>query len=1064
MRIHNSLRNNFFGVFLFLVLLVPGVVGAAYDYGTTNTVKLKQAGWSDVEIKKLNQNVNNLNTGSTYKSFYNGIDLSVNLYNTDPKKNSLTPIELEGLKEKLKEGGSNVKQETLVSEKVYQINDGNTTNYVYDPTPDNKTNNDTVVLGTATSERLFLSYKTPVAKERVGATRDENVTSKSANSLDGVLNANDIANGRQSGATISKKNYITNLEVDQANLIQQKVDAEDEVNRLQQQLQQSTDPTQTALIQKSLADATARMNNASSSLTGVNNSLSGAYNAQAAASYNARNTTPTTCGTPSAGGLITNYFNINCVVSLVSWITNIIFKFTSFIAYIAGTLFDYSLELSINSAQFFKKLGVIEITWQFIRDILNMTFIFILLWTAVQILIGNDAKYNAKQVLTKVIIVAILINFSLFAAKLMVDGSNVVSLKIYEAMKQPSTEGKDASISERIMNTVGLSTLYNVTDIFDETKTKSPSGCVNNPGGLITIAIMGSIFLIILSLALGLAGILFLVRLVNIIILFIKSPLWVWGYVLPGNSFVSKQKDEWWSQMMHVLTFPIVYLFWMLVAVIIFDSLSSAKTETGGLLALICNTPGTQNGGAGTMISLVAIFCIVIIFMMKAIEYGVSHAAGPKGSVGGAFSTKMANKFAGYQTAMTKGLAKKAGSGVLAVGGISAGAANRGLLFARDTAGRVGGAGISALHKGEKEDNVWKRAKDGFFNPGIETKEAFRDMARKTVVSTQGGALDYLGVTSKAAKIAEKYKDPTNKAGETKKQADARRSSNAVADETRKADAIEQQFKILTGKEWLKKNSGGTLAQYKQYVENKIETRTDAVYGKNIVNAPAANGNTHLENLREAAVVEYEEEKRDANGRVERDTTGKAIMEKKFKLDEYAMRGAMQKMAKEDKVKDLLKSQKTKFTTFQHIEAEARIKALDTNEKTQRVLAKKKTDDSEKTRNYENDIPDLKETIEKMELQKGDVDAAVGAKVQLMINPQTDYNGKPVRAVNSAIAKLNLERRKGGGADPSKILKLEETLANAHQTYTDHIKKTRSDLTEKETAFMDHLAKLDEKK
>ncbi len=1042
---YNSIRNNFLGLIFLFVLMMPSLVFAKYD------VK------GDV-----NQNINNYSGGSSYSQERGGYNTATDedpskanlkLFNTVETKTELTPSELTGLKVKLEKGGSKVDLDSLTTDNVYTINTGRETIFVYDPKVDkNDPNNatDQQMLGLATADARMYIYKNPPLKE----------SSEGEASLGYI----DQDRGLEPGSTVANKNYLSNLKQNQK-LAQEKIketaaawkQAGDELDAFKKS--GVNDPVQKAVLEANLAKAEQDQRNANHKAYTNQEALTAAENKAKASAIPPPD--DASCGfsitSPTAP------FSFHCLLSMVSKFTNIGFKFVSFVAYVTGTLFDYSLELSMNSAEFFKKLGVIEITWSFIRDILNMTFIFILLWTAVQILIGNEAKYNAKKTLTSVILVAILINFSLFAAKLMVDGSNIVSLKIYEAMKSNS-ESADATISERIMNTVGLSTLYNVTEIFSTETIQAEGQCASNPGALITVSVMGSIFLIILSLALGLAAILFLIRLVNIIFLFIKSPFWVWGYVMPGSSTISKFKDEWWSQMRHVLIFPIVYLFWMLVAVIIFEKLGTVKTVSatgearGGssLIDLICNAPTSSTAGFGQSISLVAIFGIVIIFMMQAIKYGFANASGPQGSIGGDLSKKWAGKFAGYQTAMTKGLAQKSWNGTKAAGRMSVGAARGSLKFAGKQGGRVVGAGIGgaigAIRK--KDGSRWEGFKDGAAHGDITTKEALRDMARDVTTSAAAGGHNI--TAGLAARVASRYSDPKNSEDQTRKQLDAARSASTIASTERKSDAIEAATRVDTFKEWAKKHPLGTNDQYADYAEENMTRRIEGMYGKGIANLDGKGGQTHIQNLRKATLIRYKENQKDENGNDvidPSDLTGKRIMQvDKIKFNENAMYEGLKEIRAHEKTAKSIKINKKRVTMFAGTKAQAEVDAIAAKEKIGEAKSRGKLSDENKSESLKKAIGSLEAKIKKL---PDDTD------ILNSVNDYVPYSGKgdnedTVKKLNTAVNDYTYGTPAEQSANQEKI----DKALNAHK---EHVSKQKAELVKKQSEYNKHQNSIEEK-
>jgi hypothetical protein len=1043
------MKNIFIGLFVLFFTVVPSHVNAAYDYGTTNADKLKAANWTDADINALNLNTNNLSSGSTHKETFtnpnggNTATINENLYKNEPSKNKLNPREVGGLSAKLTEGGSTVNSNNINAENTYQLNDGLTSNYIYDPTPSNKTNNDEVVIGTATKEGQFFVHKEPLKKEVSGRTNEENRTSKDVRSLDGFLNANDISKDRQSGTTVAQKNKLDDLVQERISLTpghDAALKAYQDANKARRDYENNGGDITSAIygaLKQREGDTKGELDKYKEEIRYIDEQRQAEQERRDALSNPVQELGADKC----TGALDTISNSFYCMTVAVAKFSNIIFKLVSFVAYIAGTLFDFSLEFSINSAEFLKRLGVIEVTWSFIRDVLNMTFIFILLWTAVQILIGNEGKYNAQKMLRNVIIVAILMNFSLFAAKLMVDGSNIVSLKIYEAMKA-STDNQGASISVRVMNTVGLTTLYDVSQIFSENTIQAQGNCATNPGALITVSVMGSIFLIILCLALGLAAILFLVRLVNIIILLIKSPLWVWGHVLPGSKRVSELKDKWWSEMMHVLTFPIMYLFWMLVAVIVFDKLgkSAGGGENTSLLKLICEAPGA--GGLGSSISAVAIFAIVIIFMMKAIEYGFNNAGnGGPDSFGSKFSSDMAKRFSGYQTAMTRGLAKKAGD----VAMIPTKFAGRVALNSGVGLSKVPlrlGTGLAGLGVGKKG---WQGFKDGYVDPTITAKTIAGNIARNQAIN--GGIVgDVTGLNKAAGKLAKNWEDPTNSRGDTKKKADEKRTASAAEKEANRTSAIEKAYRTDTHEEWLKKNSGGTFADYTNYVEKNTVDKIEKLFGKGVAGMTGANRDehgaptTHIQDLMKNSLKET----KDASGRVTA-----------VRFSDYDLYNGIQNMLSHKTTAEIIKGNKTKIERFTNIRADARMKASKKVFEEKQTKARQK-DSAEKTKEV------LKKATEKLKEKISKI--AAEAAIETAISGSTVYTGSgdnddTVVELNKAINDYN-SANSVSSPNPNTLISIKARIDKAKEKHLEFIEKQKELLIKKEKQLDDHEAKI----
>ena len=115
---------------------------------------------------------------------------------------------------------------------------------------------------------------------------------------------------------------------------------------------------------------------------------------------------------------------------------------------LAGTAFDYFLNnLVVNFGQTIKNMNIlpgIQQGWQLFRDVMNIAIIGVFVFVAIMTILGS-AEYGAKRLVARVLIVAILINFSLLFSRIIVEGTNFVSGQFARAMpgytkeKGPST-------------------------------------------------------------------------------------------------------------------------------------------------------------------------------------------------------------------------------------------------------------------------------------------------------------------------------------------------------------------------------------------------------------------------------------------------------------------------------------------------------------------------------------------------------------------------------------------------------------------------------------------------
>ena len=115
---------------------------------------------------------------------------------------------------------------------------------------------------------------------------------------------------------------------------------------------------------------------------------------------------------------------LGCVAQIVY---GLIFKPISIVAALFGKLFDFFIGYSISDESY--RMAFAVRGWQLVRDISNIFFIIILVWTGFSTVFFN--KSSMKQIVPALIINAIIINFSLFATRTVIDISNVTSRVFY---------------------------------------------------------------------------------------------------------------------------------------------------------------------------------------------------------------------------------------------------------------------------------------------------------------------------------------------------------------------------------------------------------------------------------------------------------------------------------------------------------------------------------------------------------------------------------------------------------------------------------------------------------
>jgi len=291
------------------------------------------------------------------------------------------------------------------------------------------------------------------------------------------------------------------------------------------------------------------------------------------------------------------------------------------------------------------KITGINIAWAVIRDLVNISFIFILLYTAIQTILDNSSGQIKKMVIG-VVVAAILINFSLFFTKVIIDGSNLATLTFQKSMTQ-DCEGK---LSFCVMQSLGLPTVYLVDQ---QAGTEATLASVQNEIGKALILSLGSsVFFLITAFIFLAASVMFSVRFVTIVFLLIFSPLAVIGGILPK---LSEKKDEWWASLTEQAIFPALFMLLMWVVLTILGSPGFITRDGKISEALIPIATATSSDKINN-IAMIFNFGIIIAFMIGVLTISREYSK-KGGEKGGKFAGSIIGGTLGYAGRQTIGRA-----------------------------------------------------------------------------------------------------------------------------------------------------------------------------------------------------------------------------------------------------------------------------------------------------------------------------------------------------------------------------------------------------------------------
>jgi hypothetical protein len=327
-------------------------------------------------------------------------------------------------------------------------------------------------------------------------------------------------------------------------------------------------------------------------------------------------------------------FSRGTLSSIFNCLLLVILNFLASLLEMASTLFIWILDA--NNIKSVMSNSIVYNTWALVRDSLNIAFILVLLFSAF-CTVFQVQKYNYKNILLTLIIMALLVNFSFPIARVIIDFSNVI---MYYFIKNLGFQQDAAgSYFANIANRSQLQYIVNPP---------------NNVGADTSFLIAAVVFTFILAVTFLIIAILFLIRLIVLTLLIIFSSIAFVGSIVP---FLSSQASKWWDTLFKYSFFGPIMIFMIIVA-----SRMMSFISTSGLASM--QNIANKNTSDPTFIASVAFFSIPIVILWIGIGFAQQMSiAGASAVVGRGqkFMGWAGSTFSGWRAA-TYGY-KKAGEG-----------------------------------------------------------------------------------------------------------------------------------------------------------------------------------------------------------------------------------------------------------------------------------------------------------------------------------------------------------------------------------------------------------------
>ncbi len=567
-----------------------------------------------------------------------------------------------------------------------------------------------------------------------------------------------------------------------------------------------------------------------------------------------------------------------------------------------GKLWAVFLELVVKGTVFLIRYGTEMVDSEAVRSgfratlgLTNLLFVLTIIIIAFATILRFE-NYSIKKMLPKLIIAALLVNFSLLIAGLMIDMSNVFTNYFLQG-------GVEAN---------GIASAFNPQQLLVSPTNKTGKVKLEGYGfGLflkILLAISIAVFMtMLMTLTMVWVMIMVLVRNVWIIFLLIVMPL-IWGFwVLP---FFQKHWSKWWENFIKWVTYlpSTTFFLWLAVRVAQNDAF---KASFGGPDAQLdfsaVNTSILDKGGEGLfsiIIRMLIVLGLIIGGLRVSKAFAVIGAAAMLTGVG--FLTKMGLGIVGKGSTSLF-------SGAAAFAGASAGGPGGRLATARRWGGKFFGVGATAKTLGRGAASIGAAAAgrlanrtsggyresstvnpDGSINlePASRTGRFFEG-AKDALLGTKGNVYGRttewlskkaagLGFTNVASFLAKTSASGRSAIEEEKKKLDAlspaaraalygSKAPKTIAQKIAELLTAEESHELDKLEDALKEN-GGSLTEYGQHVR----TMNPGVAAENIeiLKKLVAHNPIHAAELMPGSMTTEKAMKRATTGDIQQWTKG----------------------------------------------------------------------------------------------------------------------------------------------------------------------------------------------
>lgn len=299
----------------------------------------------------------------------------------------------------------------------------------------------------------------------------------------------------------------------------------------------------------------------------------------------------------------------------VSWIGVFFLTVGATFLTFAGKVFDTFLNTLVigfgQTLQSYNIMAGIEQGWQLFRDVMNIAIIGVFVFVAIMTILGS-AEYGMKRLVSRVLIVAVLINFSLLFSKIIVEGTNFVSGQFARAMPGYDAES-GPNTGESFLLAFGIEGVFDTSRVVLLASEKANSASVGFFYGLVGGFTLFGIGAVLLYGAFMMAA-----RALLLIFMMLTSSVAFASFLIPSwSSQAYIGWNNWWSNLLKAAMFGPLLMVFLWIALKIVDTAGTVVNGGSGLSQVATN-PATASAAAWSGVILLIIGTGLLFIAIKA--------------------------------------------------------------------------------------------------------------------------------------------------------------------------------------------------------------------------------------------------------------------------------------------------------------------------------------------------------------------------------------------------------------------------------------------------------------